>query len=128
MAEKERCSESIFERGWDHSCQHKVTAHENGQPYCTIHAPSYIARKRAEWMAKFEATQAAEKARIKEKEAQRALQARHAALYPELVEALRLMRAQAIVFTVFRDMPGEALQKQVDDVLAKARAIEEAKE
>ena len=78
MAEKEVCSEKVFSRWWDPFCQHKVTTHENGKPWCTIHAPSYIARKQAEGL---DAQQAAVEAR----ETQEVRQKAQLALYPELV-------------------------------------------
>ena len=79
------CSESVFRTGEFHSrCGKKTTKTENGKPYCTVHVPSYVAAKLAKREAKWRANWAAKD----QEQAALVEQARRAACYPALLEAL----------------------------------------
>ena len=131
---KEVCSKEIWGSSSFHYCWHKVTTHEEGKPWCAIHAPSYVAKMRAERIAQ-------EDVRMKEIEAKRAQQALHerqAALYPELVAALEeskrlfnealpkfnwgVSALDANAIDLLNTVP-----RKVQAVLTKVKALEEAK-
>ena len=50
MTTKKRCSERVSYDSWGNTlpCETPATVTENGKPYCKLHAPSEVARRRAE--------------------------------------------------------------------------------
>ena len=115
-AEPEVCSEIIMEeKGFSHSCSFRVTAHEHGKPWCTIHSPSYVKAKQEKWEAKWQA-----KGRFRAAlDVQRALREHQADLYPELVAALKSVIEEA----PWQPLGGE-VRAQAKAVLAKCEELE----
>ena len=103
------------------NCTKPVTTHEEGKPWCTIHAPSYVRAKAAAREAKYIAERDAREAR----DAEAILRSHQADLYPELVAALKSLNTAAIEFGVYRDLVGGCIGEQVQTVLAKAEKLKE---
>lgn len=83
----ERCKADAWTQGYMHRCFNRATLREEGKQYCHIHAPSYVAQKRAkqkvawdEWVALMAQGQA-------DDERKRAENARKLAAFDGLVEA-----------------------------------------
>ena len=113
----ERCSKRVSDKTgvFTHPCPNKATTTENGKPYCTIHAPSYIREKRnakrdAKWAAREEA------------QAKANLHARQASLFPELVEAAKeALEILETIHNTYHVSPNMWVKLTI--AFAKARAL-----
>ena len=123
---QQTCSESVHRDGLRSPtrCSKQATKTENGRRYCTIHAPSYIKAKQAEWDIKFQESLAAAHQKEADNKADKMEQARRAACYPALLESLE----QAVVATENYNR-GDRWDydwlEAARDVLAKAKDMKE---
>ena len=123
---KMQCSRPVSHVGvWTLSpCSMPATKNENGKSYCTIHAPSYVAAKKAAFDIKFQERLAAERPEQADEQAAKVEQARRAACYPALLESLE----QAVVATENYNR-GDRWDydwlEAARDVLAKAKDMKE---
>jgi hypothetical protein len=74
------------------SCGKKAKHEHNGKWYCKTHHPPTVEAKKEARNERWEKQFAEQRERIAQQEAQRVEQKRRAGLYPELLEALRMVR------------------------------------
>ena len=118
------CSEKVSPRNdsWSrYPCGHSAKVVENGKPYCTIHAPSYVNAKHAKAIA-------ASDAKWDAIHAERQDRAHRIECYPELLAALEL--ALPAIRWGLTHQPGNLVQLQSCEVavvfaINKARGTSE---
>jgi len=116
--EKEVCSGRTYDRAAWYTCQNPVTRHEEGKPWCTRHAPSYVEAKyqkaNDKWLA--------ERRAIAVRDALAALRRRQADLFPAMVATLKYV-INEVPWDQFPDA-SQDVQAEVSAILAQCEALE----
>jgi hypothetical protein len=111
MTEQHKCCGKVGNGFSFFRCDRNAKYEHLGKWYCKTHHPPTVWAKRearsAEWNKEFEARQLA----IKEVQAAKDEAARRAALYPELLEALKAMLENGQDYTATRDKARAAIAR-----------------
>lgn len=100
MSTKRLCAGLVWS-GWNHyPCSAGAKHEHDGRWYCKRHHPPAIKEKQDARTAKWEAKWRAEQEALAAEAEERAENARRAALYPELLEALRGMLREHDAITI----------------------------
>ena len=121
MTEQHKCCVKVGRGFGFYTCSKTAKYEHLGKWYCKTHHPPTVWEKRearnAEWNKEFAARQLA----IKEAQAAKNEAARRAALYPELLEALKVARPYvSAALTNTGSADAYHAERQVDIAIAKA--------
>ncbi len=123
MKEQHKCCHMVGSVFAQYACDRNAKYEHLGKWYCKTHHPPTVWEKRearnAEWNKEFAARQLA----IKEAQAAKDEAARRAALYPELLEALRVFVSCSLPVSMEIDERGHRwTEAYIDQALPMARA------